>query len=413
MWTRTLRPVWWMGVVVVAMSVAGAGGCASVGQPFGGDDGSETSARASSTSSSQANRAMASRGGAGAASPRAESAGGGDSGEGSESGSDSSQASEASSDRKLVKEAMLRLRVKQRRAVNDAIQVLAKKYGGYLVQSQPEKVVIRVEAERLEEALEEIESLTGVQELVSRRIEGRDVTKTVRNYNIRLDNKREARQRYLELMREATTVSDMLKIEKELERLNTEIEEIESQLKALEERVALSKITVYLWDSSDTDDHETGRSSVWTPGLRYTALGVPGLSGSGMLHGGTLELNVLSVRNMHDPEHPSHTRLYADFSLLHDLEEGGGPAILWGGGFQVTFETTPGRQWLIPGVGLEGGQLITSNTELGHVSPTANLIVWSDKNFVASVDGSYFVPPAELDSMTGWRMDAGVQFSFW
>lgn len=406
-----VRSIWWM-VFVIAMSVAAGGGCASVAQPFGGDDGNETSARASSTSSVQANRAMASGGAAGSARTQAKSAGaGGGGGEGAGKGEESSDT--GSSGRKLVKEAMLRLRVKQQRAVNDAIQALAQRYGGYLVQSQPEKVVIRVEADRLEAALDEIESLTGVQEVVSRRIEGRDVTKTVRNYNIRLDNKREARQRYLELMQEATTVSDMLKIEKELERLNTEIEELESQLKALEERVALSKITVYLWDSSDTEDHETGRSSVWTPGLRYTALGVPGLSGSGMLHGGTLELNVLSFRNMHDPEHPSHTRLYADFSLLHDLEEGSGPSILWGGGFQVTFETTPGRQWLIPGVGLEAGQLITPNTELGHVSPTANLILWSDKNFVASIDGSYFVPPAELDSMTGWRMDAGLQFTFW
>lgn len=407
-----VRSIWWM-VLLVAMSVAGAGGCASVGQPFGGDDGNETSVRASSTSSAQANRAMASGGAAGGASTQAKSAGaGGGGGDGAGNGDQSSD-TDGSSERKLIKEAMLRLRVKQQRAVNDAIQALAQEYGGYLVQSQPEKVIIRVEADRLEEALDEIESLTGVQELVSRRIEGRDVTKTMRNYSIRLDNKREARQRYLELMQEATSVSDMLKIEKELERLNTEIEEIESQLRALEERVALSKITVYLWDNSETDDRETGRSSVWTPGLRYTALGVPGLSGSGMLHGGTLELNVLSVRNMHDPEHPSHARMYADFSLLHDLEAGGGPSILWGGGFQVTFETTPGRQWLIPGVGLEAGQLITPNTELGHVSPTANLILWSDKNVVASVDGSYFVPPAELDSMTGWRMDAGVQFSFW
>ena len=52
------------------------------------------------------------------------------------------------------------------------------------------------------------------------------------------------RGRYLALLEKANTVSDILGIEKELERINTEIELLEGRIKHAESSVEFSSITV-------------------------------------------------------------------------------------------------------------------------------------------------------------------------
>ena len=55
-------------------------------------------------------------------------------------------------------------------------------------------------------------------------ITGKDVTDEHYDLNIRLENAQLARDRYLELLNRAQTVDETLKVEKELERLNTELD---------------------------------------------------------------------------------------------------------------------------------------------------------------------------------------------
>jgi hypothetical protein len=50
-------------------------------------------------------------------------------------------------------------------------------------------------------------------------IAGEDVTEEYRDLEIRLDSAEKTRQRYLELLNKAERVKEILKIEKELERL--------------------------------------------------------------------------------------------------------------------------------------------------------------------------------------------------
>jgi hypothetical protein len=70
------------------------------------------------------------------------------------------------------------------------------------------------------------------------------VTEQYLDVSLRLKNAREVRDRIAALLASAKTVEDSLKVERELERLSSEIERMEGRLKFLRDRAAYSTITI-------------------------------------------------------------------------------------------------------------------------------------------------------------------------
>ncbi|MBK6622314.1 MAG: DUF4349 domain-containing protein [Saprospirales bacterium] len=75
---------------------------------------------------------------------------------------------------------------------------------------------------------------------------GQDVTDEYTDYQIRLDNARKARERYLELLAKAENVEAALKVEKELERLNETIDLLEGKMTRIDHLSEFSTITIAL-----------------------------------------------------------------------------------------------------------------------------------------------------------------------
>lgn len=123
------------------------------------------------------------------------------------------------------------------------VSSLAAKYGGYVVSTSDELVIIRVPAEKFEAVLEEIKKMDGD---VKVHVFSEDVTEVCRDTQIRLDNKLKARDRYLELMKKAENVQAALQVERELERLNGEIEELKGKINRLSHLARYSTITVHI-----------------------------------------------------------------------------------------------------------------------------------------------------------------------
>lgn len=119
---------------------------------------------------------------------------------------------------------------------------LAKKYGGYVLSSGNNYTTIRVKSTSLKEALTEICTYGKVK---SKNITGTDVTEEFTDYQIRLDNAEKARKRYLELLEKAANVGETLAVEKELERLNKEIDLLKGKMNRISHLVDYSTITVY------------------------------------------------------------------------------------------------------------------------------------------------------------------------
>lgn len=140
-------------------------------------------------------------------------------------------------DRKILYAGDLRLLVKNA----DSTIAQIKQFKGYVSASGSNNTTIYVPADRLNETMQVLKKMGSVQ---SYQIESEDVTEKYFDMGIRLDNAKKARTRYLELLARAENVEAALKVEKELERLNGEIDVLEGKIKFWDHRLDYSPITI-------------------------------------------------------------------------------------------------------------------------------------------------------------------------
>src|SRR6185436_4687127 len=113
---------------------------------------------------------------------------------------------------------------------NNKLIALSQKYGGYVLRTGGYSSAIRVKSGNLHSAVEEV---SGWGKVTDKSISGEDVTAEYTDYSIRLANADSARTKYLELLAKAESVEAALLVEKELERLNGEIDSLKGKLNAL------------------------------------------------------------------------------------------------------------------------------------------------------------------------------------
>jgi hypothetical protein len=146
-------------------------------------------------------------------------------------------------DRKILYDADLTLTVETPDSTSSYIQAIAKRYGGYVNETGTYRSIIRVESQLLDAAIDDISQLG---RLDRKSIRGQDVTETYLDYQIRLDNAQQARGRYLDLLDQAATVDEILKVEKELERLNETIDLLKGKMNRIDHLDTYATITINL-----------------------------------------------------------------------------------------------------------------------------------------------------------------------
>ncbi|MEL6653514.1 MAG: DUF4349 domain-containing protein [Bacteroidota bacterium] len=146
-------------------------------------------------------------------------------------------------ERKIIKNANLSLIVKDIDSARTQIELLANQYNGYVQTGGLTQITLRIEAQYLEQAVAKVETFGEVE---SRNIRSQDVTDQYYDLNSRIESLQKSRQRYLELLDDATNVSDVLAVEKELERVTQELEALQGRFKLLNDQVNYSTLTVYL-----------------------------------------------------------------------------------------------------------------------------------------------------------------------
>lgn len=110
-----------------------------------------------------------------------------------------------------------------------------------MVSSDIDNVTVRIPAEKLNAFMDEVATMGEVE---SRNVYSQDVTEAYADMDIRLENAKKSRKRYLELLNKADKVSDILEIERELERLNTQIEQLKGQLNSYDKQIQYSSVSV-------------------------------------------------------------------------------------------------------------------------------------------------------------------------
>jgi hypothetical protein len=163
--------------------------------------------------------------------------------------------------RKLIKEGRFEFETENLKITRKTVFEAVDKYKGYVSSDQEYKspgrksntIVIRVSANRFDPFL--VDATQGVKKFELKEIKVKDVTEEFIDIGSRLQTKKELENRYIELLKQAKTVSEILEIEKQIGLLRSEIESIEGRLKYLEDQVLLSTLTMTFYESipNETD----------------------------------------------------------------------------------------------------------------------------------------------------------------
>lgn len=158
-----------------------------------------------------------------------------------------------SSPSKIIKTARLRYPTQDLKASFDAIYKSAKIYKAYIQNdnsgtdygSYYRNLTIRIPNTSFDAFIAEISK--GVTHFDVKEIAAQDVTEEFVDVTARLKAKHNLESRYLEILKKATKVSEILEIEKELSKIREEIEVAEGRLNYLENRVAMSTISIEMY----------------------------------------------------------------------------------------------------------------------------------------------------------------------
>lgn len=148
---------------------------------------------------------------------------------------------EYSGPKMLVYNANIGITVKNSDSTISQITRIAAEQKGYVVSKSNYQITIRIESEKLDGTVAQVSKLG---KLTRKSVSTTDVSDNYADIKIRLDNAEKARTRYLELLAKAENVEAALKVEKELERLNTEIDQLRGQVIKMEHDVRFSTLTV-------------------------------------------------------------------------------------------------------------------------------------------------------------------------
>lgn len=143
----------------------------------------------------------------------------------------------------IIYNAFIKVVAKNVDTLHKELKVIAERNEGYVLTLGDHEAVIRVKSGNINQALAEISKTV---KLKSKTVRGEDVTEEFMNLQVRLDNANKSRQRYLELLQKATTVEETLKVEKELERLNLEIDLLEGKMNKMSHLVNYSTIRIQI-----------------------------------------------------------------------------------------------------------------------------------------------------------------------
>lgn len=165
----------------------------------------------------------------------------------------------------IIREGELRFETADRVKTRQEILAFVETHKGYLSDDSEHRsshqldqhveqlMVIRVPPANFTGLLEDVSR--GVQRFDVRNIQAIDVTEQFVDTEARLRARKETENRYRELLKQANTVEDVLKIEQQIDKLRTEIESTEGHLRLLQDRESFStlRITFYEPRAATTD----------------------------------------------------------------------------------------------------------------------------------------------------------------
>lgn len=166
---------------------------------------------------------------------------------------------------KIIKDGVLRFTTSDFDNTRKRITDTVKKYGGYLVSEKQEntslrwqnQVEIKVPAAAFEQCMESLAG--GATRVDEKSTTSTDVTDTYIDLDARMKARLAVEQRYVEILRQAKNVKEILEVEAQLKSIREEIESAKGRLQYMDHNVAYSTIHLeYYQNFANTDPQSPG-----------------------------------------------------------------------------------------------------------------------------------------------------------
>lgn len=166
-------------------------------------------------------------------------------------------------EQKIIKTGNLRFETNDLQATYSQIQEAVKNHNAIIQNDSEEKnnesisrqLSIRIPCKKFDSFLKEISK--GVTYFDIKEISSQDVTEEYIDIDARLKAKKVLENRYLELLKKANKVTEMLEIEKQLSAIREEIEAKEGQLRYMQSQVSMSTITIEFYKTVANENGAT------------------------------------------------------------------------------------------------------------------------------------------------------------
>ncbi len=158
--------------------------------------------------------------------------------------------------RKLIKEGTFSFETNDLSATRKNIDSAILRFGGYLSKDQSntygnrveQTLVVRVPADRFDSLVAAISQ--GVSAFDEKEIRVKDVTEEFVDVSARLTARKELEARYISLLKQAKTVTEILEIEEQLGEVREKIETMEGRLRFLKDRVGYSTLLLKFYQTT-------------------------------------------------------------------------------------------------------------------------------------------------------------------
>ncbi|MFN8361015.1 MAG: DUF4349 domain-containing protein [Candidatus Kapaibacterium sp.] len=155
---------------------------------------------------------------------------------------------------KIIKNATIRIRVKDFQAAGSQIEEIIKRQGGYFSSqteshtsdSRENHAVIRVGNEKFDALVKELVSIA--ERVDSKNTSIDDVTGQFVDIQARLKVKKETESRFYEILKQARTVSDILEVQGKINEIREEIDAAEGRLQVLSDQVTFSTVNLEYYE---------------------------------------------------------------------------------------------------------------------------------------------------------------------
>ena len=170
--------------------------------------------------------------------------------------SEKSSASQVLQEQKIIKTGNLRFQTQNLEKTHSKVKQLVSRYQGVLQSDRSGKgyneefrnLTIRIPAEHFHTLIDSISQ--GVAYFDQNDITQQDVSEEFVDIEARLKAKRELENRYLELLKQAKNVKEMLEIERELSTIREDIEARQGRLNYLQSQVSYSTLYLYFYKTT-------------------------------------------------------------------------------------------------------------------------------------------------------------------